>query len=137
MTQSTVFKPGQQWMRLLSSGSLDEFSRAFSPGAELESSILPFRLQGPLAIRAFFFTFGEVCESLQFTAEYGGNDRTCLEWEAVGFEERIFSGSTLLHRAEDGRIGCVRLNVAPFRMVLRLSSAMTQRLAVLLDEKGV
>ena len=134
MPQLEDNRRGREWSALVRKNGTDDFRRAFAKDAVLEASVLNGPLVGVEQIGAFFAATSDgMYESLAFTGEVAGGDKTCLEWEGRAFGKAV-GGVTVITRDGDGLISSVHLHHRPLPVVVAFSKEIATRLRGKVDD---
>ena len=86
---------GNDWLRIVTSKTVEEFARAFTTEPVLEASVLTTPMVGVAAIRTFFQATRGMYERIAFTRESRSGRQIYLEW-AGEYRGRPVVGTTIL-----------------------------------------
>jgi hypothetical protein len=122
------------WSALLNLRPGEPGTSAFSSDVALSASVLATTLHGRIAAEAFCTAMDELCEWVTCTSETRDGASTFLQWDAAAFQDRIFSGLTVLKRDGEGLVCTADVFQKPSKMVVRLAFALADRLAASLGD---
>ena len=124
---------GRNWRDAFAGGTEHGFGVSFADEVVLEASVLAKPLVGRAVVQTVMAEASRIYDSLAFTHEADGAERTYLEWAAtMPQSERLF-GVTVLTKGDDGAIVHIAIHHRPLGPALRFSRELGVRLAGVVD----
>lgn len=123
----------QGWTRAFEQKSATAFGEAFAEDVVLEASALARPVAGRDRVKSVMGAASNIYESLAFTHETVGADRTYLEWRATAFDGIRLEGVTILTKDDAGRIVRIAIHHRPLGAALRFSTELRERLRDVID----
>ena len=111
----------QEWTTAFADKSDASFAAALAADVVFEATVLRKPMRGPDNVAAVMGAASRTYESLVFTQEAVGQDRTYLEWRAEAFGGLELLGVTILTKDAAGQIAHIAIHHRPLDAAIEFS----------------